>query len=292
MGKKISHNEYKEMLYNHNSNLELLSEFDGFSKKVKVRDSLGIEYYVNAKSILDNLSPHISCAINKTDAFNKKLHKIFPNLNLYKEYTKGNIKTEIIDDLGIIYFLKPESLLQGRYPSILSAIDKNDAIVKKAREVHGNLYDYSRVEYIGDKIKIEIICPEHGSFWQRPNNHINQKAGCPECNKARGWSKSDWLAFSKEKQCIFYIIECYSEKEHFIKAGITSTTIEKRFQSIREMPYNYNIILKLNCSAEESWNYEQDHSKKYKEHRYIPEIDFKGKTECYNINILKELINE
>lgn len=76
------------------------------------------------------------------------------------------------------------------------------------------------------------------------------------------------------------------------KAGITSSTIEKRFQSIREMPYNYNIISKLNCSAEESWDYEQDHSKKYKEYKYLPEIDFKGKTECYNISVLNELINK
>ena len=43
----------------------------------------------------------------------------------YFEYIKGNIKTEIIDDLGIVYFLKPESLLQGRYPSIVSAINKS-----------------------------------------------------------------------------------------------------------------------------------------------------------------------
>lgn len=292
MGKKISHNEYKEMLYNHNPDLELLSEFSGLNKKVKIKDNLGIEYFVNARSILDNISPHISCAINKTDAFNKKLHKIFPNLNLHKEYIKGNIKTEIIDDLGIVYFLKPESLLQGRYPSIVSAINKNEAIIKKSKEIHGNLYDYSKVEYLGDKIKIEIICSEHGSFWQRPNNHIKQKAGCPECNKTRGWSKSDWLDFSKDKMCIFYILECYSEKEHFIKVGITSSTIEKRFQSIREMPYNYNIILRLSCSAEESWNYEQDHFKRYKKYKYLPEINFKGKTECYNISILNELINK
>lgn len=36
--------------------------------------------------------------------------------------------------------------------------------VAKARAVHGDRYDYSKVEYINGKTKVCIICPEHGEF--------------------------------------------------------------------------------------------------------------------------------
>ena len=52
--------------------------------------------------------------------------------------------------------------------------------IKKAETVHADKYDYSKVEYSGNKQKVIIICPDHGEFEQRPNNHI-MSAGCPKC---------------------------------------------------------------------------------------------------------------
>jgi len=57
-----------------------------------------------------------------------------------------------------------------------------DAVVK-FKEKHGNKYDYSNAIYVNSQTKIEIICPEHGSFWQRPNDHIYY--GCPKCGFRR-----------------------------------------------------------------------------------------------------------
>jgi len=57
--------------------------------------------------------------------------------------------------------------------------------VARFRSVHGDTYDYSLVRYEGYKKKVEIICPEHGSFWQSPDNHYRRKQGCPECGHAR-----------------------------------------------------------------------------------------------------------
>lgn len=52
--------------------------------------------------------------------------------------------------------------------------------------LHNNKYDYSKVIYLNNKKKVEIICPEHGSFWQTPNKH-QQGRICPKCaNKTRG----------------------------------------------------------------------------------------------------------
>lgn len=52
--------------------------------------------------------------------------------------------------------------------------------VKRAREVHGDKYDYSKVEYKNFSTNVSIICPNHGEFCQKPSNHING-GGCPSC---------------------------------------------------------------------------------------------------------------
>ena len=56
----------------------------------------------------------------------------------------------------------------------------NNEFIKKAREIHGDKYDYSKVDYINNKTKVCIICPEHGEFWQKPNYHLSA-CGCPKC---------------------------------------------------------------------------------------------------------------
>ena len=55
-----------------------------------------------------------------------------------------------------------------------------EEFIKRAKEVHGDKYDYSKVEYKNNKIPVTIICPEHGEFQQRPSNHLNG-SGCKKC---------------------------------------------------------------------------------------------------------------
>ena len=73
-----------------------------------------------------------------------------------------------------------------------------EGFIKKARLVHGNKYDYSKVNYANNATKLCIICPKHGEFWQTPNGHLSGQ-GCPKCG----------LENSREKQA--------STKEEFIK---------------------------------------------------------------------------
>ena len=49
-----------------------------------------------------------------------------------------------------------------------------DEIIRRCVQTHKNLYDYSKVEYKGDKHKIEIICPKHGSFFQNAYFHYGK----------------------------------------------------------------------------------------------------------------------
>ena len=43
--------------------------------------------------------------------------------------------------------------------------------IEKSHTVHGDRYDYSKVDYIDNKTKVKIICVEHGEFEQTPANH-------------------------------------------------------------------------------------------------------------------------
>ncbi len=56
----------------------------------------------------------------------------------------------------------------------------NQEFKERAEKKHGKRYDYSEVNYINAITKIDIICPEHGSFPQTPNSHLNG-SGCPKC---------------------------------------------------------------------------------------------------------------
>lgn len=53
--------------------------------------------------------------------------------------------------------------------------------VERARAVHGDKYDYSRVRYAKTTEEVEVVCPTHGPFWIRPKNHLYNRRGCPVC---------------------------------------------------------------------------------------------------------------
>lgn len=58
---------------------------------------------------------------------------------------------------------------------------KASIFINKSKNVHGDKYNYSKVEYIGSNIKVCIICPKHGEFYQTPSNHLSGKE-CIKCS--------------------------------------------------------------------------------------------------------------
>lgn len=63
----------------------------------------------------------------------------------------------------------------------------NEEFIRRAREIHGDKFDYSKVEYKNNYTKVCIICHEkdangveHGDFWQTPANHLCGN-GCKKC---------------------------------------------------------------------------------------------------------------
>lgn len=80
--------------------------------------------------------------------------------------------------------ITPKNLLKMKTPCPLCRDEKKvttEKFIKKAKNIHNNKYDYSKVKYVNNSTKVCIICPEHGEFWQTPQNHICLKHGCPTC---------------------------------------------------------------------------------------------------------------
>lgn len=121
---------------------------------------------------------------------------------------KANIKHNFKYDYSKVVILKDKphveiicpshgSFFQNRYSHLqgikcprCSLIEKKklnsttESFIKKSIKIHGDKYDYSKVDYINSRIKIEIICPSHGTFYQSPYIHLD-KSGCPLCGKER-----------------------------------------------------------------------------------------------------------
>ena len=54
--------------------------------------------------------------------------------------------------------------------------------VEKAKEIHGDTYDYSQItEFRNAHTKVPIVCKVHGLFYQTVSNHIYNKFGCKHC---------------------------------------------------------------------------------------------------------------
>jgi hypothetical protein len=168
--------------------------------------------------------------------------------------------------------------------------------IEKAQAVHGDKYDYSKVEYVNWKTKVIIICKEHGEFLQRPDQHL-RGSGCHKCANEI-LQLSDTIkrlrAAGRNPSGFLYVIECYDEHEHFFKIGITSLSVKKRFAG-KLMPYDYDILLEYPMGIINAYGIEQDVIRRLVKCYYEPQIYFGGRSECFSENpiehdaILQEL---
>ena len=100
------------------------------------------------------------------------------------EYTDNSTSVEIVCSEHGRFLQSPSNHLKGYgcwECTKQRMSDTTESFVAKARNVHGDRYDYSLVEYAGTNAVVTIICPDHGPFTQVPGNHISQGSGCQEC---------------------------------------------------------------------------------------------------------------
>ena len=102
-------------------------------------------------------------------------------------YINNHTKVTLICKVHGEFNIRPNCLLNGQRCPLCAKKQVTDALssdkiefIKKANNTHNNCYDYSEVNYINSHIKVCIICPKHGEFWQKPNTHLSG-CGCPKC---------------------------------------------------------------------------------------------------------------
>lgn len=124
-----------------------------------------------------------------TEQFIEEARKVHGDKYDYSKvrYVNTDTRVEITcRKCGYTFMQQPYAHLQGKGCGMCNGGLKKttDAFIKKAKEVHGDKYDYSKVEYVNRLTKIQIICPEHGEFMQTPNDHLDG-CGCPVCRESK-----------------------------------------------------------------------------------------------------------
>jgi hypothetical protein len=124
---------------------------------------------------------------------------------------------------------------------------RTSEFIEKAIKVHGDKYDYSKVEYEGSHTKVWIKCPEHGNFEQSPTNHLSGN-GCHNCaaKYSRGKYRLTTLdTFLKQAKGIHHEKYDYSKVEW--KNTYTKITIICPVHGeFKQIPQNH-IRLKCGC---------------------------------------------
>jgi hypothetical protein len=160
-----------------------------------------------------NVSNHINgqgckkCGYNrlKSNSFDfidksKIIHNNFYDYSLV-EYVNSYTKVKIICPIHGVFEQKPNSHLNGQ--TCKKCIIDNHSLnlekfLLKAKDVHGNFYNYSFVkDILNNKQKIKIICPEHGDFEQTISNHLSGY-GCRECSNDK-YRNNDYIEKAKIK---------------------------------------------------------------------------------------------
>lgn len=126
---------------------------------------------------------------------------IHNNKYLYDDilYVNNKTKVKIICPEHGEFWQRPDNHISGQGCPQCGGTKKltKDEFIAKSREIHGDKYDYSKVEYINNSTKVCIICPEHGEFWQRPSLHMNG-SGCPHCYGNAKLSTNEFIDRAKE----------------------------------------------------------------------------------------------
>ena len=175
------------------------------------------------------------------DEFIKKAKEIHGDKYDYSKVEYENVETKvciICPEHGEFWQTPDVHLYNKCGCSRCSGVKKptTEEFIESAKKIHGDKYDYSKVEYINNSTKVCIICPEHGEFWQTPANHLKEK-GCPVCRQSKlekkiydfltekkinfeQEKKFDWLKFNTNLRLDFYLpdyniaIECQGEQHY------------------------------------------------------------------------------
>lgn len=156
-------------------------------------------------------------------------------------YTYNYDKVEYVDDKTKVlitcgthgdFWQTPSDHLQGkgcmkcgRLSTTSKQTSNTEEFIEKSKVVHGDRYDYSKVEYGNARKNVTIICSKHGEFEQSPDNHLHGK-GCGQC--AKEYLLED--KFSLNDAGILYYVRITRDDKTYYKIGVTKYDVSTRFK--------------------------------------------------------------
>lgn len=139
----------------------------------------------------------------------KSIHGDKYDYNLVN-YIDYRTSVEIICKEHGIFKQTPQVHLKGGNCPYCKDVGKitNEIFIKRAKEIHGNKYDYSKTIYKSTEEKVVVICKKHGEFLVTPHSHL-RGVNCLECSKEiRGLKcrkpKDQWIKEFNEVHNNFY----------------------------------------------------------------------------------------
>ncbi len=200
------------------------------------------------------------------------------------EYKLSRTKVEIICPVHGSFWQTPNSHVSGLGCDKCGGtytISREDAI-HRAKKRHGDKYDYSKVVFKTIRDKVEIICPDHGSFYQQMQSHF-MKCGCPKCAN---------YGFNPKLPSIIYFLKIQTVIATFWKIGITNRTVKDRFRK------DYDSIQSgwfWHGNGDAIWEAEQELLRQYQSHKLsylFPLLQNGGDSECFTLNLpVKKVIS-
>ena len=127
------------------------------------------------------------------------------------EYCGMHNKSKIICKIHGVFEQEPHSHLKGQGCPICGKLrriekrfDNRETFIEKARNKHGDKYNYDKVVYKSSYDYVCITCPKHGDFMQTPNTHLNGR-GCPKCYEERRSevNRKDFSVFLNEMKELY-----------------------------------------------------------------------------------------
>lgn len=119
----------------------------------------------------------------------------FSKVQYYNSTTKVTV---ICKDHGE-YQVLPQALLKGSDCRKCKGLNKKttEEFIEKAKSIHGDKYDYSKVNYINSKIKVIITCTLHSNdFEQEPTSHLKGR-GCAKCSNHHRSNTEEFIEKAK-----------------------------------------------------------------------------------------------
>ena len=133
------------------------------------------------------------------EEFIKRANLIHNNRYDYSKVNYIDTKTKvcIIDPINGEFWQTPNAHLSG-HGCKDSKFILQQKFIEKAKSVHGDKYDYSKVEYTSSEEKVIIGCPIHGFYKQTPDSHIHS-GGCPKCGSTLSKNEDEIISFLETK---------------------------------------------------------------------------------------------